>query len=79
MKLTKKAAGFIVLGALLTVALTGCQSSEATSPATGQNTANEQSKGEGATNLIRLLPKIRKKRVLKRLKKVRWRRKAMLC
>lgn len=50
MKLTKKAAGFIVLGALLTVALTGCQSSEATSPATGQNTANEQSKGEGATN-----------------------------
>ncbi|WP_338586987.1 hypothetical protein V6669_16490 [Paenibacillus sp. Y5S-9] len=50
MKLTKKAAGFIVLGALLTVALTGCQSSDATSPATGQNTANEQSKGEGATN-----------------------------
>ncbi|MCL6663840.1 hypothetical protein [Paenibacillus amylolyticus] len=50
MKLTKKAAGFIVLGALLTGALTGCQSSEATSPATGQNTANEQSKGEGATN-----------------------------
>ncbi|WP_339296907.1 hypothetical protein MKY92_16215 [Paenibacillus sp. FSL R5-0623] len=50
MKLTKKAAGFIILGALLTVALTGCQSSDATSPATGQNTANEQSKGEGATN-----------------------------
>ncbi|MEC0196882.1 hypothetical protein P4H35_11070 [Paenibacillus taichungensis] len=50
MKLTKKAAGFIVLGALLTVALTGCQSSEATSPATGQNTANEQNTGEGATN-----------------------------
>ncbi|UOK61215.1 hypothetical protein MT997_21900 [Paenibacillus sp. OVF10] len=50
MKLTKKAAGFIVLGALLTGALTGCQSSEATSPATGQNTANEQSKGEGATS-----------------------------
>ncbi|MEK4365723.1 hypothetical protein MKX68_25110 [Paenibacillus sp. FSL M8-0212] len=50
MKLTKKAAGFIVLGALLTVALTGCQSNDATSPATGQNTANEQSKGEGATN-----------------------------
>ncbi|PAF33336.1 hypothetical protein [Paenibacillus sp. 7516] len=50
MKLTKKAAGFIVLGALLTVALTGCQSSDATSPATGQNTANEQSKGEGETN-----------------------------
>ncbi|MFC9709101.1 hypothetical protein ACFTRD_13200 [Paenibacillus sp. NPDC056933] len=50
MKLTKKAAGFIVLGALLTVALTGCQSTDATSPATGQNTANEQSKGEGTTN-----------------------------
>ncbi|WP_433743562.1 hypothetical protein [Paenibacillus amylolyticus] len=50
MKLTKKAAGFIVLGALLTGALTGCQSSDATSPATGQNTANEQSKGEGASN-----------------------------
>ncbi len=50
MKLTKKAAGFIVLGALLTGALTGCQSSDATSPATGQNTANEQSKGEGVTN-----------------------------
>ncbi|MGE6663817.1 hypothetical protein [Paenibacillus xylanexedens] len=50
MKLTKKAAGFIVLGALLTVALTGCQSSDATSPATGQNTANEQNKGEGASN-----------------------------
>lgn len=50
MKLTKKAAGFIILGALLTVALTGCQSSDATSPTTGQNTANEQSKGEGATN-----------------------------
>lgn len=50
MKLTKKAAGFIVLGALLTGALTGCQSSDATSPATGQNTANEQSKGEGLTN-----------------------------
>lgn len=50
MKLTKKAAGFIVLGVLLTGALTGCQSSEATSPASGQNTANEQSKGEGATN-----------------------------
>ncbi|MGN7413125.1 hypothetical protein [Paenibacillus sp. SAF-068] len=50
MKLTKKAAGFIVLGALLTGALTGCQSSDAPSPATGQNTANEQSKGEGATN-----------------------------
>lgn len=46
MNLTKKAAGFIVLGALLTVALTGCQSSDATSPATGQNTANEQNKGE---------------------------------
>ncbi len=50
MKLTKKAAGFIVLGALLTGALTGCQSSDATSPATGQNTANEQSKGEEASN-----------------------------
>lgn len=50
MKLTKKAASFIVLGALLTVALTGCQSSDATSPATGQSTANEQSKGEGAAN-----------------------------
>lgn len=50
MKLTKKAAGFIVLGALLTVALTGCQSNDATPPTTGQNTANEQSKGEGATN-----------------------------
>lgn len=50
MKLTKKAAGFIVLGALLTGALTGCQSSDATSPATGQNTTNEQSEGEGATN-----------------------------
>ncbi len=50
MKLKKKAAGFIVLGALLTGALTGCQSSDATSPATGQNTANEQSKGEGALN-----------------------------
>ncbi|WP_339165925.1 hypothetical protein MKX75_15520 [Paenibacillus sp. FSL R5-0341] len=50
MNLTKKAAGFIVLGALLTVALTGCQSSDATPPTTGQNTANEQSKGEGATN-----------------------------
>ncbi|WP_336781632.1 hypothetical protein [Paenibacillus illinoisensis] len=50
MKLTKKAASFIVLGALLTGALTGCQSSDATSPATGQNTANEQSKGEGAAN-----------------------------
>ncbi|WJH29256.1 hypothetical protein N6H13_00095 [Paenibacillus sp. CC-CFT742] len=50
MKLTKKAAGFIVLAALLTGALTGCQSSDATSPATGQNTANEQSKGEEASN-----------------------------
>lgn len=50
MNLTKKAAGFIVLGALLTGALTGCQSSDATSPATGQNTANEQSKGEGGSN-----------------------------
>ncbi|MFX3650103.1 MAG: hypothetical protein ACE3K2_11800 [Paenibacillus sp.] len=50
MKITKKAAGFIVLGVLLTGALTGCQSSDATSPATGQNTTNEQSKGEGATN-----------------------------
>ncbi|WFR61066.1 hypothetical protein P9222_21485 [Paenibacillus amylolyticus] len=50
MKLTTKAAGFIVLGALLTGALTGCQSSDATSPANGQNTTNEQSKGEGATN-----------------------------
>ncbi|MGG4128930.1 hypothetical protein ABEW19_11690 [Paenibacillus illinoisensis] len=50
MKLTKKAASFIVLGALLTVALTGCQSSDATSPETGQSTANEQSKGEGASN-----------------------------
>ncbi|WP_340013085.1 hypothetical protein [Paenibacillus sp. FSL K6-1318] len=50
MKLTKKAAGFIVLGALLTVALTGCQSNDATPPTTGQNTANEQSKGEEATN-----------------------------
>ncbi|WP_256721205.1 hypothetical protein [Paenibacillus amylolyticus] len=50
MKLINKATGVIVLGALLTVALAGCQSSDATSPATGQNTANEQSKGEGATN-----------------------------
>lgn len=50
MKLTKKAASFIVLGALLTAALTGCQSSDATSPATGQNTANEQNTGEDTTN-----------------------------
>ncbi|MBT2282545.1 hypothetical protein J7E78_03190 [Paenibacillus polymyxa] len=50
MKLTKKTAGFIILGALLAVALAGCQSNDATPPATGQNTANEQSKGEGATN-----------------------------
>ena len=50
MKLTKKAAGFIVLGALLTGALMGCQSSDATSPATGQNTANDQSNGEEASN-----------------------------
>ncbi|WP_260632760.1 hypothetical protein NST33_16050 [Paenibacillus sp. FSL L8-0435] len=50
MKLINKATGVIVLGALLTVALAGCQSNDATPPATGQNTANEQSKGEGATN-----------------------------
>ncbi|WP_339830338.1 hypothetical protein [Paenibacillus sp. FSL R7-0272] len=55
MKLTKKSASFILLSALLTVALTGCQSTDAKSPTTGQNpaeqnTSNGQSKGEGTSD-----------------------------
>lgn len=55
MKLTKKAAGFILLSILLTMALTGCQSNGAKSPEAAQNsaeknTSNEQAKGEGTSN-----------------------------
>lgn len=55
MKLIKKAAGFILLSILLTMALTGCQSNGAKSPEVAQNsaeknTSNEQDKGEGTSN-----------------------------
>ncbi|WP_434751108.1 hypothetical protein [Paenibacillus amylolyticus] len=55
MKLTKKSASFILLSVLLTMALTGCQSTDAKSPATGQNsaeqnTSNGQSKDEGTSD-----------------------------
>ncbi|WP_339843587.1 hypothetical protein MKY42_17470 [Paenibacillus sp. FSL W7-1088] len=55
MKLTMKAAGFILLSILLTMALTGCQSGGAKSPeaaqnSAGKNTSNEQAKGEGTSN-----------------------------
>ena len=52
MKLTKKSASFILISVLLTMALTGCQSTDAKSPTTGQNSAeqnmsNGQSKVKG--------------------------------
>ncbi|MCM2998520.1 hypothetical protein M3647_13600 [Paenibacillus cellulositrophicus] len=55
MKLINKAAAGIMLSILLTMALTGCQSSGAKSPEEAQNSAeknmsNEQVKGEGSSN-----------------------------
>lgn len=55
MKLTNQSASLILLSALLTMALTGCQSGNASSPAPAQNSAeqgssNQQNKGEGAAN-----------------------------
>lgn len=55
MKFTKKAAGFILLSIVLTMAMTGCQSSNAKSPEPAQNsvqsgTSKEQNKDEGAAN-----------------------------
>ncbi|MGF6354966.1 hypothetical protein ABIE27_002880 [Paenibacillus sp. 4624] len=55
MKFTKKATGFILLSIVLTMAMTGCQSSNAKSPESAQNSvepgaSKEQNKDEGATN-----------------------------
>ncbi|MCK6073365.1 hypothetical protein KZX70_00765 [Paenibacillus silvae] len=55
MKLTNQSASLILLSALLTMALTGCQSGNSNSPTPAQNSAeqgasNEQNKGEGAAS-----------------------------
>ena len=55
MKLINKTAVFILLSLILTTALTGCQSSNATSPepaqnSAEQNTSDKQNMGEEATN-----------------------------
>lgn len=55
MKLINKATAVILLSILLTMALTGCQSSGANSPEAAQNSAekntpDEQAKGEGVSN-----------------------------
>lgn len=84
MKRINKAPAVFLLSILLTMALTGCLSNGAKSPEAAQNSAEKtrptnRPKAKEHQLLLRLLQKIRKDKVLKLLRKVRWRRKAMWC